>query len=82
MILSGRPGEDHRNGHDRSTPKGVRALENKNKLYYILHFSLGSARCKTQASLVQTPEIYFAHFIKKKKKHGKIMHWLTEIKGK
>ena len=31
MILSGRPGEDHRNGHDRSTPKGVRALENKNK---------------------------------------------------
>lgn len=62
--------------------KGVRALENKNKLYYILHFSLGSARCKTQASLVQTPEIYFAHFIKKKTKHGDFMHWLTEIKGK
>lgn len=40
-----KPGEDHRKGHHRNTPKGVRAPEKK--LYYILHFSLGSAKCTT-----------------------------------
>ena len=69
MILSGRPGEDHRNGHDRSTPKGVRALENKNKnwiTFYTLVLDLPNVKhrvlyYKPQKSVLLT-------LFKKKKK--------------
>ena len=85
VILSGRPGEDHRNGHDRSTPKDVRAVENKNCItFYTL--VLGLPNVKKIGFFSTNPRNYLAHFIKKKKDYalayrnkGKVKHQ-TDLK--